>query len=80
MILTKEQIKRAIEEKQCPYCEGKDFHDTFDLAGQDFHILPDGHIAWGKKDYDNILIVECEICGEEIPKEIWEKWKLENRE
>lgn len=77
--LTTEQIREAIKEKYCPFCEGKDFHTTFDIAGQGFHILPDGRIAWGKKDYDNIEIVECEICGEEIPKEIWKEWKLEDK-
>jgi len=77
--LTKKQIRKAIKEKHCPFCEGKDFHVTFDLAGQGFHILPDGRIAWGEKDNDNIETVECEICGKEIPREIWEKWKLEDR-
>ncbi|MBA7601145.1 hypothetical protein ES703_08212 [subsurface metagenome] len=77
--LTKEQIRKAIKEKRCPFCEERDFHATFDLGGQDFHILTDGRIAWGEKDDDNIEIVECEMCKEEIPKEIWEKWKLEER-
>lgn len=78
--LTKKQIRKAIKEKRCPFCEERDFLATFDIAGQGFHILVDGRIAWGEKDDDNIEIVECEACEEEIPEEIWGEWKLEERE
>jgi len=33
-----------------------------------------GNIEWGKKDRDNIEVVDCNICGEEIPSEIWKEW------
>lgn len=75
--LTKKQIQEAITKKWCPFCKGKDFFATFDLAGQGFYIKEDGSIEWGEKDENAIEVVECNICREEIPKEIWEKWKLE---
>ena len=72
--LSKKQTKEAIENKWCPFCKGKDFQATFDVAGQGFYFDEKGNVEWGEKSRDNVEIVECNICGEEIPSEIWKKW------
>lgn len=72
--LSEKDIKEAKEKKHCPFCGGVDFHATFDLAGQGFCFDEKDNIEWGEKDRDNIEVVECNICGEEILSEIWKEW------
>lgn len=74
--LTEEQIKKAQKQKHCPFCGGQDFFATYELAGRNFWFKDD-KIGWGERDTDGIQTAECNTCGEEIPKEIWEKWNLE---
>ena len=71
--LAKEQIQEAIVKKWCPFCEGKDFLATFDIAGRDFCFDKKGNIKWSERS-EGIEIVECNICREKIPKDIWKKW------
>lgn len=77
--LSEKDIKEAKEKKRCPFCkckhfQGNDFLATFDLAGQYFWFDEKGNIEWGERNRDNIETVECNVCGEEIPSEIWKEW------
>lgn len=75
---TKEQLKEAQRWKHCPFCKGQDFRVTFEPAGRDFWIEVRDRVVWEKRDKDTIETVRCNICGEEIPKEVWKKhWGLE---
>jgi len=75
--LTKKQIEKAMSWKCCPFCQGQDFCATFEHAERNFWIEVRDGVVWEKRDKDIIETVKCNICGEEIPKEIWEKWGLE---
>ena len=74
--LTKEEIQEAIEKKICPYC--KDEYKSFWVNCQAFQELcfdEKGNVEWGDTESADIPdSINCKECGEEIPKEIWEKW------
>lgn len=75
---TKKEIKEAQKGKHCPFCKGQDFHATFELAERNFWADATNSLVWDKRGKDIIETVTCHICGEEIPKEVWEKhWGLE---
>ncbi|GAH34881.1 unnamed protein product [marine sediment metagenome] len=73
--LTKKQIKKAQKEKHCPFCEGQDFRATFDLSGRDFWV-ENGKIKLGEREEEEIEVVQCNICLEEVPDEVWGKWNI----
>jgi len=75
---TKIEIKKAQQWKHCPFCKGRDFHATFGHAERNFWIGARDGVIWEKRDKDIIETVICNICGEEIPEEVWKKyWGLE---
>ena len=75
---TEIEIKKAQQWKHCPFCKGRDFRATFELAERGFWIGARDGVVWEKRDKDTIETVECQICGEEIPEEVWKKhWGLE---
>jgi len=76
--LTKEQIEEAKKQKHCPFCKGQDFRATFGLYGRNFWI-ENGKIKLGEREEEEIEVVQCNICLEEIPGEIWREWKKKGR-
>ena len=70
-----EQIKEAKKQKHCPYCKGQDFNITFESSERGFCFRND-EIEWGEKDKENIKVIQCNICLEEIPIEVWIEWKI----
>jgi len=73
---TKEEIKKAIKEKHCPYCKGEDFVAVFEIFEKDFVFNKDGETDWGNTGEQEIRYVECHICGEEVPEEVWSEWGI----
>ena len=76
---TEEQIKEAQKQKHCPYCKGQDFRATFDLSGRHFWV-EDDKIKFDEREEEKILCIQCNICLEEIPNEVWGKWKMKTGE
>ncbi len=75
---TKKEIKVAQQWKHCPFCKGRDFCATFKYAERGFWIGARDGVVWAEREKDAIETVKCNICGEEVPKEVWKKyWGLE---
>jgi len=73
--LTPEKIKRAIEEKRCPYCQGTHFQGVYPRAYQEFYTMKDGEIEREPIETDaEFTTVVCVDCGKIVSQEIVEKW------
>lgn len=77
--LTDEEIKEAIEKKECPYCKNRKFVGDFpawqrfdfeacDSEGNPFYYDPETEAPFER--------VECDNCEKEIPEKIWREWQL----
>jgi len=72
--LTKEQIEEAKKQEECPFCQGNDFRATYDLTGRNF-CIEGGKIKFDEREEGKIFCVQCNICLEEIPSEVWGEWE-----
>ena len=72
--LTKQDIRRAIEEKRCPYCGSQRFHGQ-GIYNQSLHFEDDTLYLGDVPTSDlHFWMVLCDRCLMKIPWDIWRQW------